>query len=121
VLSGDTESVVQILHASDHEAGIAALEDAPRFSAVLNALRDDYGMTLTLMSGDLYIPGPFFSTTGGQADIRIMNALGTQASVFGNHEFDLGTSVVGDLIAVEEPRKVRRPPPTSTQARRSRT
>ncbi len=102
-LSGDTQSVVQILHASDSEAGIAALEDAPRFSAVLNGLRDDYGMTLTLFSGDLYIPGPFFSTTTGQADVRIMNALGVQATAFGNHEFDLGTSTVADLIAAEEP------------------
>jgi len=102
-VSGETASVVQILHASDQEAGIAAIEDAPRFSAVLNGLRDDYPTTLTLMSGDLYIPGPFFSTTTGQADIRIMDALGTQASVFGNHEFDLGTNVVGGLIAAEEP------------------
>ena len=102
-LSGETASVVQILHASDQEAGIAAIDDAPRFSAVLNGLRGAYPTTLTLMSGDLYIPGPFFSTTTGQADIRIMDALGTQASVFGNHEFDLGTNVVGGLIAAEEP------------------
>ena len=102
-LTGETASVVQILHAADQEAGIAAIDDAPRFSAVLNGLRDDYPTTLTLMSGDLYIPGPFFSTTTGQADIRIMNAVGTQAAVFGNHEFDLGTTVVADLIAAEEP------------------
>jgi len=102
-LSGDTALTLQLLHASDQEAGIAALEDAPRFSAVISGLRDDYPVTLTLMSGDLYIPGPFFSTTTGQADIHIMNAVGTQASVFGNHEFDLGTSVIADLIAAEEP------------------
>lgn len=103
VLSGDTATTVQLLHASDLEAGLDALEDAPRFSAVLNGLRPSYDTTLTLLSGDLYIPGPFFSTTTGRADIRIANALGTQASVFGNHEFDLGTSVVADLIAAEEP------------------
>jgi len=102
-LSGETQSTVQILHASDQEAGIAAIDDAPRFSAVLNGLRDDYDATLTLMSGDLYISGPFFSTTTGQADIRIMDAVGTQAAAFGNHEFDLGTTVVADLIAAEEP------------------
>jgi len=101
-LSGETANLVQILHASDQEAGVAAIDDAPRFSAVLNGLRGDYPGTLTLMSGDLYIPGPFFSTTTGQADIRIIDALGTQASVFGNHEFDLGTNVVGGLIAAEE-------------------
>ena len=102
-LSGETSTTVQLLHASDQEAGLDAIDDAPRFSSVLNALRDDYDTTLTLMSGDLYISGPFFSTTTGQADIRIMDALGVQAAAFGNHEFDLGTSVVGDLIAAEEP------------------
>lgn len=101
-LSGDTAVTVQVLHAADQEAGVSAIADAPRFSSVLNALRDEVDPTLTLMSGDLYIPGPFFSTTTGQADIRIMNALGTQASVFGNHEFDLGTAVVADLIAADE-------------------
>ena len=102
-LSGETDTTLQLLHASDQEAGLGAIDDAPRFSAVINALRDDYDTTLTLMSGDLYISGPFFSTTTGQADIRIMDAIGTQAAAFGNHEFDLGTSVVADLIAAEEP------------------
>ena len=106
-LSGEASAVVQLLHASDQEAGLGAIDDAPRFSAVINGLRNDptYSAdpTLTLMSGDLYISGPFFSTTTGQADIRIMDAVGTQAAVFGNHEFDLGTSVVADLIAAEEP------------------
>ena len=120
-LSGSTASTVQILHASDLEAGIAALEDAPRFSAVLAGLRDDYDATPTLMSGDLYIPGPFFSTTTGQADIRIINALGVQASAFGNHEFDLGTATVADLIAAEEPEEGEAPPLSSTPVRPSRT
>ena len=106
-LSGETSAVVQLLHASDQEAGLGAIDDAPRFSSVINGLRNDPAHsadpTLTLMSGDLYISGPFFSTTTGQADIRIMDAVGTQAAVFGNHEFDLGTSVVADLIAAEEP------------------
>jgi 2',3'-cyclic-nucleotide 2'-phosphodiesterase (5'-nucleotidase family) len=59
------------------------------------------------MSGDLYIPDPFSARhrSGGH---RIMNALGTQAAVFGNTEFDLGTSVIADLIAAEEPRRGRR-------------
>ncbi len=110
-LSGGTASTVQILHASDLEAGIAALTDAPRFSAVVSGLRDDFDATLTLMSGDLYIPGPFFSTTTGQADIRIVDALGVQASALGNHEFDLGTATVAGLIAAEEPEEGEAPTP----------
>ena len=48
---------LQILHAADQEAGIAALEDASNFSAVLNALRDDFDNTLVLSAGDAFIPG----------------------------------------------------------------
>jgi 5'-nucleotidase / UDP-sugar diphosphatase len=102
---------LQILHASDFEAGIPALTDAVNFSTVINALKDDYANTLTLSSGDNYLPGPFFSASSdpslataigaagvGRADIAILNGLGIQASVFGNHEFDLGTSTIQSLI-----------------------
>ena len=101
-LEGDASTVVQILHASDQEAAVAALEDAPRFSSVVNGLREDYDLTLLLSSGDLYIPGPFFSATTGSADIRINDAIGFQAAAFGNHEFDLGTDVIEDLLVADE-------------------
>jgi 2',3'-cyclic-nucleotide 2'-phosphodiesterase (5'-nucleotidase family) len=105
---------LQILHASDLEAGIPALTDAVNFSTVVNALRDDYANTLILSSGDNYIPGPFFSAAAdpslnsllggagtaapGRADIAIMNEIGFQAAAFGNHEFDLGTSAIATAI-----------------------
>jgi 2',3'-cyclic-nucleotide 2'-phosphodiesterase (5'-nucleotidase family) len=103
--SSMTPFTLQLLHLSDQEAGIPALEDAPRASAVLNALKDDYENTLTLSSGDAIIPGVFFSSSeeayggAGRADILIQNELGIQAISFGNHEFDLGTELVRDLVA----------------------
>ncbi|HHP7231070.1 MAG TPA: choice-of-anchor I family protein [Xenococcaceae cyanobacterium] len=108
--SEPTESnfTLQLLHAADQEAGIPALETAPNFSAVLNALRDDYENTLVLSSGDAYIPGPFFAASEtafgapGRGDILIQNELGFQAIAFGNHEFDFGTSTVADLISPDE-------------------
>ncbi|BAZ54322.1 5'-Nucleotidase domain protein (plasmid) [Nostoc sp. NIES-4103] len=108
---------LQLLHTSDQEAGVPALEDAPNFSAVLNALKNqdanrdgklDYPNTLILSSGDAYIPSPFLFASdtvfGGQGrgDILIQNALGFNAIAFGNHEFDLGTGVVVDLIQALE-------------------
>ncbi len=112
---------LQLLHASDLESGIPALDDAINFSTVVNALRDDYANTLILSSGDNYIPGPFFSagsdrtlrkttstvTPGdnytfqegvGRVDIEVMNQIGFQAAAFGNHEFDVGESTVVSLI-----------------------
>ncbi|MBD2181642.1 bifunctional metallophosphatase/5'-nucleotidase [Planktothrix sp. FACHB-1375] len=108
--------VLQLLHASDFEAGIPALDDAPRFSSVLNALRSQFpNQTLTLSSGDNYIPGPFLAASSdpslksllgrediGRGDITILNAMGFQASVFGNHEFDQGTRQVRTLIVKDK-------------------
>ena len=108
---------LQLLHAADQEAGIPALENADNFSAVLNALREedadgdgvaDYENTVTLSSGDAYIPGPFFASSeeayGGQGrgDILIQNELGWSAIALGNHEFDFGTGTVADLISADE-------------------
>ncbi|HAG83411.1 MAG TPA: hypothetical protein DCL61_20260, partial [Cyanobacteria bacterium UBA12227] len=112
---------LQLLHASDQEAGIPALDDAPRFSAVLNALKTqdangdgnvDFTNTLVLSSGDAYIPGLFLNAAEdpslapllgkegrGRADIIIQNELGFQAIAFGNHEFDLGTPFVRSVLA----------------------
>jgi 5'-nucleotidase / UDP-sugar diphosphatase len=105
--------LLQLLHASDQEGGVSALDDAPRMSSVLNALRAEYpNQTLTLSSGDNYIPSPFFAASSdpslrsilgreniGRGDIAILNAMGFQASAFGNHEFDQGTNQVRVLIA----------------------
>ncbi len=108
---GDDTFQLQLLHASDLEAGVPALDDAPRFSAVVNALRPEFANTLLLSSGDNYIPGPFFDAgseealapfvgvpSDGRADIAIMNAIGFDASAIGNHEFDRGPDVVASLI-----------------------
>ncbi|MFK8185394.1 MAG: 5'-nucleotidase C-terminal domain-containing protein [Phormidesmis sp.] len=98
---------LQLLHLADQEAGVPALVDAPSASAVLNALKDDYDNTLVLSSGDAYIPGLFFSSSeeafggAGRADMLIQNELGIQAIALGNHEADLGTALIRDMIAGE--------------------
>ncbi len=107
---------VQILHASDFEAGIPALEDAVNFSSVVNTLKAEMpDKTLVLSSGDNYILGPFFSASGdsqlrevlgregnGRGDMMIMNALGIQAAAWGNHEFDEGTTRIADLFLADD-------------------
>jgi 2',3'-cyclic-nucleotide 2'-phosphodiesterase (5'-nucleotidase family) len=119
---------LQILHASDFEAGVEAADDAPRFAAIVDKLEGDYANSITLSSGDNFLPGPFMSAGEdpslvtplknayinyyggtpfanndlragiGRVDISIMNILGIQASVLGNHEFDLGTSELRNII-----------------------
>jgi 2',3'-cyclic-nucleotide 2'-phosphodiesterase (5'-nucleotidase family) len=123
---------LQILHASDWEGGVEATTRAPNFAAIVDALEDDFVNSITLLSGDNFIPGPFtaagtdlsirdelaafyeqlFGLPDGSltairtasslpfnaVDIAIANAMGVQASVLGNHEFDLGTNALTAAI-----------------------
>ena len=120
---------LQVLHASDFEAAVEAVADAPRFAAIVDTLEGTYTNTIKLSSGDNYIPGPFLSSgedpslaaayktayesyynttfnassvnllpSIGRADISIMNFIGIEASALGNHEFDLGTNEVRNII-----------------------
>jgi 2',3'-cyclic-nucleotide 2'-phosphodiesterase (5'-nucleotidase family) len=94
----------------------------------VDALEGTYANSITLSSGDNYIPGPFLAAGTDSAvrtalreyyeqlfnlapgalsglregaariDIAILNAIGVQASALGNHELDLGTNVVANAI-----------------------
>jgi 2',3'-cyclic-nucleotide 2'-phosphodiesterase (5'-nucleotidase family)/DNA/RNA endonuclease YhcR with UshA esterase domain len=118
---------LQILHASDLEAGLLAPADAPRFASLVDTLSKTHPNTVILSSGDNVIPSPFLSAsedpsmqtplrtaassyyTGTQAvraaigrtDIMMMNLMKFNAACFGNHEFDLGTSELNGMIGVD--------------------
>jgi 2',3'-cyclic-nucleotide 2'-phosphodiesterase (5'-nucleotidase family) len=104
---------LQLLHFADVDGGRDIISNAVNFSVILNAFRDEYpDNTVVLSSGDNWIPGPEYNvasddallgvlgeTNNGRAHVAYLNALGVQASAFGNHEFDLGTGDVFDLLA----------------------
>jgi 2',3'-cyclic-nucleotide 2'-phosphodiesterase (5'-nucleotidase family) len=50
---------LQILHASDFEAGLTATRRAPQFAAIVDKLEDLVPNSVTISSGDNFIPGPF--------------------------------------------------------------
>lgn len=64
VTISDFVFTLQILHASDFEGAVEAVQDAPRFAAIVDKLEDTYANTIKLSSGDNYIPGPFLSSGG---------------------------------------------------------
>jgi 2',3'-cyclic-nucleotide 2'-phosphodiesterase (5'-nucleotidase family) len=57
--------LLQLLHASDLEGGVDAIENAPNFAAVAAALEADAAdsgyTSITVSAGDNYLSGPFFS------------------------------------------------------------
>lgn len=61
---------LQILHASDLEGGVDAIDRAANFAAITDKLEDQFANTLILSAGDNYLPGPFFNAAGDQAAFR---------------------------------------------------
>ena len=120
-----TKFTLQLLHFSDAEAGALAPSTAHLLAAMVDAFEGDYGNSITLASGDLFLPGPFLaagtdlsikgvlnqvsgSTISlspgvnipiGAVDVQIMNQIGVELSTIGNHEFDLGSRVLRDAIS----------------------
>jgi 2',3'-cyclic-nucleotide 2'-phosphodiesterase (5'-nucleotidase family)/DNA-binding beta-propeller fold protein YncE len=103
---------LQILHYYG-ESGLLGTTTAARMGALIDRFDDEYANTLVLGEGDSFIPGPWLvggvdpslnavagigSTALGRPDIAIMNAFGTDASALGNHEFDLGSSVLSGAV-----------------------
>ncbi|MGE3164291.1 MAG: 5'-nucleotidase C-terminal domain-containing protein [Planctomycetota bacterium] len=124
--SVDAQVTIQMLHASDLEGGVGAIDDAPNFAAIVEALENAASglavPSVLLSAGDNYIPGPFFSAAGdpvlrqplrdalgepaaregvGRVDVAIMNLIGFDAAAIGNHEFDAGAGVYREIIGTD--------------------
>lgn len=106
---------MQLLHFADVDGGRDILNNAVRFSAILDNFRNQYSNTLVLSSDDNWIPGPEYNVASddaltdvlgvantGRAHVAYLNAMSVQASAFGNHEFDLSTGEIADLLSPEE-------------------
>jgi len=65
-----------------------------RMSYVLNRERARSGRVLHLDSGDCFQGAPIFNFFAGEPEVRAMSALGVDAAVLGNHEFDRGAQNV---------------------------
>lgn len=110
---------LQILHASDLEAGLAATGRMGNFAAIVDKLEDEVANSLTLVNGDAWLPGPFYAaegdasittalrafygndtqaTGGARVSVAFMNAIGVDVASIGNHEFDLGPNAFADAI-----------------------
>ena len=104
-----------VLHENLHRLALTPVEEAralvagrtalvvsnradPQLAATYNGVYNQlYGLTGSAAYTKL-------AASVGRADITIQNIIGVQAAVFGNHEFDFGTSTLASFIQAEMPR-----------------
>ncbi|MCZ2257567.1 5'-nucleotidase C-terminal domain-containing protein [Sporosarcina sp. G11-34] len=83
---------LMVMHMNDTHA---YLENFPYAATAVKELREEYKNNLLLNAGDVFSGDLYFNAFEGQADLELMNYMGFDAMVFGNHEFDLGSSEDG--------------------------
>lgn len=88
--SGDF--TLSLVHMNDTHARVAEM---PKAITAIKEVRNEKPDALLLHGGDVFSGTLYFSEFEGQADLELMNLMGLDAMVFGNHEFDLGNSVNG--------------------------
>ena len=61
-----------------------------RIATLVKEIKSENPNTILVDAGDASVGTAFTTETRGEAIYRVMNAVGYDASIFGNHEFDLG-------------------------------
>ena len=91
---------------AEDEAAGECFGGAARLYTAINKLRDDLTAAgenvIVLDAGDEFQGSLFFTTYSGQAEAEMMNRIGFDAMVFGNHEFDLGPEPLAKFIETVE-------------------
>ena len=102
----DGPLTVTILHTNDTHAHLESFEPfnqplqggvARRYTAI-QEVRAEGGNVLLLDAGDAFQGTLFFTQWRGKEEAHFMNALGYQAMVVGNHEFDSGPATLSAFV-----------------------
>ncbi|WP_217588052.1 5'-nucleotidase C-terminal domain-containing protein [Lentibacillus saliphilus] len=83
---------LSMMHMNDTHARV---ENYPHMISAIKDYRADRPDALLLHGGDVFSGTLYFNEFKGQADLALMNLMGIDAMVFGNHEFDLGSKENG--------------------------
>ena len=83
---------LSVMHVNDTHAQV---EKLPKLMTAVKEQREKTPDALLLHAGDVFSGTLYFNEYEGQADLPFLNAMKFDAMVFGNHEFDLGSSPEG--------------------------
>ncbi|MGX4667926.1 5'-nucleotidase C-terminal domain-containing protein [Cerasibacillus sp. JNUCC 74] len=85
--SSEENFELTVMHMNDTHAH---LDNMPNMYTAIKEIREE-GSSLLLHGGDVFSGTLYFNEYKGQADLALMNLMGFDAMVYGNHEFDLGS------------------------------
>jgi 5'-nucleotidase / UDP-sugar diphosphatase len=86
----------QVITQADATLGLGELNEVAniggvaRMAYILNRERARAGRVIHVDSGDCFQGAPVFNFFRGEPEVRAMSAMGVDAAVVGNHEFDFG-------------------------------
>lgn len=89
--TNDTHS--QIIPAHDGTGGVA------RRKVLIDSIRNAEPYTLLIDAGDAVQGSNYFTLYGGEVEATMLNALGYDYAILGNHEFDNGMEALGKYVS----------------------
>ncbi|MCR5290889.1 MAG: 5'-nucleotidase C-terminal domain-containing protein [Treponema sp.] len=104
--SSDAETKLVILHTNDHHGSVTTRPDkegvghgglAER-ATFIKQVRAEYENVLLVDAGDINTGMAVSNMFHAEPDLQAMNAMGYEATVFGNHEFDKSLSVLKEQM-----------------------
>ncbi len=93
--TNDTHSQIDPF-ATDGMGGVA------RRKVLIDSIRNANQNTLLIDAGDIVQGTLFFNLYKGEVEEKVMNALGYDMRILGNHEFDNGMQLLADNLAIAE-------------------
>lgn len=86
--TNDTHSHLEPFPANDPK--YPGLGGAERRAALIRRVRAQEPHVILLDAGDIFQGTPYFNMFGGEVEMKLMTAMGYDASAIGNHDFDSG-------------------------------
>lgn len=91
----NTTYKLSLMHTNDTHANLDNIARTVTAVKQVRAVKPD---ALLLSAGDIFSGTLYFNEFKGLADLEFMNLMKYDAMTFGNHEFDMGTSVLNDFV-----------------------
>lgn len=102
------DNTLVIVHTNDTHSNIDPLPDSDlggvlRRGAYIDSIRAAHPNTLVVDAGDIVQGTLYFHLYKGEVEQKVLNALGYDIQILGNHEFDNGMDALRTMLAQAKP------------------